>query len=77
MLLLTIEVNAFKLLYRPEIILAIVCQTMRTVIRDLKSEFKLLPIFHCENFLIDDGLAMRMRTGSDRDDNFTDSVLEL
>ena len=67
------EVDAFKIFYRPEIILQIVRETNRKA-RDVRHECKLSPNSVYKNFTsqeVEAGLAIMVRAGMDRD-NFTD-----
>ena len=66
------EVDAFKIFYRPEIILQMVRETNRKA-RDERHECKLLPNSVYKNFTsheVEAGLAIMIRAGLDRD-NFT------
>ena len=65
--------DAFKIFYRPEIILHIVRETNRKA-RDVRHECKLSPNCVYKNFTsqeVEAGLAIIIRAGLDRD-NFTD-----
>ena len=67
------EVDAFKIFYRPEIILQIVRETNRKA-RDVRHECKLSPNSVYKNFIsheVEAGIAIMIRAGLDRD-NFTD-----
>ena len=67
------EVDAFKIFYRPEIILHIVRETYRKA-RDVRHECKLSPNSVYKNFTSQEvgaGLAIMIRAGLDKD-NFTD-----
>ena len=67
------EMNAFKIFYRPEIILQIVRETNRKA-RDVRHECKLSPNSVYKNFTsheVEAGFAIMIRAGLDRD-NFTD-----
>ena len=67
------EVDAFKIFYRPEIILQIVRETNRKA-RDVRHECKLSPNSVNKNFTsheVEAGLAIIIRAGLDRD-NFAD-----
>ena len=65
--------DAFKIFYRPEIILHIVRETNRKA-KDVRHECKLSPNSVYKNFTsqeVEAGLAIIIRAGLDRD-NFTD-----
>ena len=67
------EVDAFKIFYRPEIILQIVREMNRKA-RDVRRECRLSPNSVYKNFTsyeVEAGLAIMIRAGLDRD-NFTD-----
>ena len=67
------EVDAFKIFYRPEIIIQIVRETNRKA-RDVRHECKLSPNSVYKNFTsheVEADLAIMIRAGLDRD-NFTD-----
>ena len=67
------EVDAFKIFYRPEIILQTVRETNRKA-RDVRHECKLSPNSIYKNFSsqeVEAGFAIMIRAGLDRD-NFTD-----